>query len=151
MRNFLPNRGKGSILTRNTFKFLKNTTQLYLSSYIRRLLPVSQISNLTILSSSLHFWVKKAATWAILYLDESQYTYVIYIAPPIVGSLLSWKSLLTKRSTSELLPTAASPSSTSCISHDIPNSANGYLNLDWFDLCHCCCWWKYLTKPCTSQ
>jgi hypothetical protein len=34
-------------------------------------------------------------------------------SPPIVGSLFSWKSLLTKRITSEDLPTAASPRSTS--------------------------------------
>lgn len=33
--------------------------------------------------------------------------------PPMVGSLFSWKSLLTKRMTSDDLPTAASPSSTS--------------------------------------
>jgi hypothetical protein len=33
--------------------------------------------------------------------------------PPIVGSLFSWKSLLTKRITSDDFPTAASPSSTS--------------------------------------
>lgn len=31
----------------------------------------------------------------------------------MVGSLFSWKSLLTKRMTSDDLPTAASPSSTS--------------------------------------
>jgi len=34
-------------------------------------------------------------------------------AAPIVGSLFSWKSLLTKRITREDFPTAASPSSTS--------------------------------------
>ena len=50
---------------------------------------VSQISYLMVLSPTVHFWVKNAA--------------------PMVGSLFSWKSLLTKRKTSDDLPTAASP------------------------------------------